>query len=55
MLNRLERDAFAAKTGFDPRQLSDYRYFRIRPRLVQAWREANELNGRYLMRDGEWR
>ncbi len=48
-------DAFAAKTGFDPRELSDYRYFRIRPRLVQAWREANELNGRYLMRDGEWR
>ena len=48
-------DAFAAKTGFDPRELSDYRYLRIRPRLVQAWREANELNGRYLMRDGEWR
>lgn len=24
-------DAFAAKTGFDPRQLSDYLYFRIQP------------------------
>jgi tRNA-Thr(GGU) m(6)t(6)A37 methyltransferase TsaA len=47
-------DAFAAKTGFDPRQLSGYRYFRIRPQRVQAWREANELAGRELMRDGHW-
>jgi Pyridoxamine 5'-phosphate oxidase len=49
-------DAFAAKTGFDPRQLTDpYLYFRIRPQRVQAWREANELSGRELMRDGHWR
>jgi hypothetical protein len=48
-------DAFAAKTGFDPRKLDeDYQYFRIRPRRVQAWREANELAGRGLMRDGAW-
>lgn len=48
-------DAFAAKTGFDPRRLTeDYRYFRIRPRRIQAWREANELAGRDLMRDGRW-
>jgi hypothetical protein len=48
-------DAFAAKTGFDPRQLtSPYRYFRIEPRRLQAWREANELAGRELMRDGRW-
>ena len=48
-------DAFAAKTGFDPRQLtSPYRYFRIEPRRLQAWREANELAGRELMRDGHW-
>jgi len=47
-------DAFAAKTGFDPRQLTGYRYFRIRPQRVQAWREANELAGRDLMRDGRW-
>jgi hypothetical protein len=46
-------DAFAAKTGFDPRRLGDrYRYFRVRPRLVQAWREENELAGRDLLRDG---
>ena len=48
-------DAFAARTGFDPRQLaSPYRYFWIEPRRLQAWREANELAGRELMRDGRW-
>jgi nitroimidazol reductase NimA-like FMN-containing flavoprotein (pyridoxamine 5'-phosphate oxidase superfamily) len=48
-------DAFASKTGFDPRQLKeDYLYFRIQPRRLQAWREANELAGRELMRDGRW-
>jgi nitroimidazol reductase NimA-like FMN-containing flavoprotein (pyridoxamine 5'-phosphate oxidase superfamily) len=48
-------DAFAAKTGFDPRRLSGpYLYFRIQPELVQAGREANELQGRELMRGGQW-
>lgn len=48
-------DAFAAHTGFDPRALSTpYRYFRIRPLRLQAWREADELDGRELMRDGAW-
>ena len=48
-------DAFAAKTGFDPRQLSGYSYFRIHPRRLQAWREANELTDRELMAGGQWR
>ncbi|MFG3583041.1 pyridoxamine 5'-phosphate oxidase family protein [Streptomyces sp. NPDC047990] len=48
-------DAFAARTGFDPRALTTvYLYFRVTPRRVQAWREADELAGRDLMRDGEW-
>jgi hypothetical protein len=47
-------DAFAAKTGFDPRALEGYVYFRIRPQRLQAWREENELKGRELMRGGEW-
>ena len=47
-------DAFAAKTGFDPRELADYLYFHIRPRRVQAWHEADELPGRELMRNGRW-
>ncbi|MFH0246484.1 pyridoxamine 5'-phosphate oxidase family protein [Streptomyces sp. HK10] len=54
-LGRETGDAFAAKTGFDPRTLDEpYQYFRIRPRRVQAWREVNELAGRDLMRDGLW-
>ncbi|MEE6310828.1 pyridoxamine 5'-phosphate oxidase family protein [Plantactinospora veratri] len=48
-------DAFATKTGFDPRKLRNYPYFRIRPELIQAWREANEIVGRDLMVAGEWR
>jgi hypothetical protein len=47
-------DAFAAHTGFDPRELSGYVYVRLMPRRVQAWREENELAGRELMRDGRW-
>jgi hypothetical protein len=51
---RLE-DAHARATGFDPRSLAEeYVYLRIAPRSIQAWREANELAGRQLMRDGEW-
>ncbi len=48
-------DAFAAKTGFDPRQLTGYSYFRLHPQRLQAWREANELGDRELMRGGRWR
>ncbi|MGY0489646.1 pyridoxamine 5'-phosphate oxidase family protein [Streptomyces sp. WG-D5] len=48
-------DAFAASAGFDPRAADGpYVYVRIRPVRVQAWREANELAGRDLMRDGVW-
>ncbi|MER5738281.1 MULTISPECIES: pyridoxamine 5'-phosphate oxidase family protein [unclassified Streptomyces] len=48
-------DAFAEKTGFDPRELTrPYQYFLIRPHRVHAWREADELEGRTLMRDGTW-
>jgi nitroimidazol reductase NimA-like FMN-containing flavoprotein (pyridoxamine 5'-phosphate oxidase superfamily) len=49
-----EADAFAAKTGFEPRDSPGYRYFRVAPRRVQAWREVDELAGRDLMRDGVW-
>ncbi len=48
-------DRFAARAGFDPRALATpYRWFRIAPRRVQAWREVNELPDRELMRDGRW-
>ncbi|MEU5882806.1 pyridoxamine 5'-phosphate oxidase family protein [Spirillospora sp. NPDC047279] len=48
-------DAFAVKTGFDPRaETNEYLYFHIRPRRLQAWREANEIADRDLMRAGAW-
>jgi hypothetical protein len=48
-------DRFAARTGFDPRsEAAPYRWFRIFPRRIQAWHEANELPDRELMRDGRW-
>ena len=48
-------DAFAAATGFDPRTLTTrYLFFRIHPRRMQAWREADELEGRELMRYARW-
>ncbi len=54
-LTEQDAELFAAKTGFDPRKLATpYLYFRVVPRRVQAWREADELDGRELMRDGRW-
>ena len=48
-------DRFAARSGFDPRGLtSSYRWFRLTPRRIQAWREVDELPERELMREGRW-
>ena len=48
-------DRFATRAGFDPRALATpYRWFRISPRRIQAWREVNELPDRELMRHGRW-
>jgi len=50
---RVER--FAAQSGFSMQALvPPYRLFQVNPRRIQAWREANELTGRELMRDGQW-
>ncbi|WP_329456282.1 pyridoxamine 5'-phosphate oxidase family protein [Streptomyces sp. NBC_01497] len=54
-LSQEDGDAFAAKTGFDPREESaPYVYFRVSPRRLQAWRESNEIAGRDLIVDGRW-
>jgi hypothetical protein len=54
-LSQERGDRFAAHAGFDPRaETTPYRWFRVSPRRIQAWREANELRGRELMRDGRW-
>jgi hypothetical protein len=48
-------DRFAARTGFDPRaEAGEFRWFRVTPRRIQAWREVEELAGRDLMGDGRW-
>jgi Pyridoxamine 5'-phosphate oxidase len=54
-LPREQGDRFAVRSGFDPRELTTpYRWFRILPRRMQAWREVDELSDRMLMRDGRW-
>jgi hypothetical protein len=47
-------EAYAAQADWDPREDSGYAFVVLRPVRVQAWREANELPGRTLMRDGTW-
>jgi hypothetical protein len=50
-------ETFANQSGWDPRDEPDvdaYRVLELRPTGIQAWREANELAGRTLMRDGAW-
>jgi hypothetical protein len=48
-------DAHSEHTGFDARtEPEDYVYLRVTPTEIRAWREANELAGRLLMRSGAW-
>jgi hypothetical protein len=46
--------AYAAQADWDPRGLHGYAFLVLRPERVQAWREADELAGRTIMRDGQW-
>ena len=46
--------AYAAQADWDPRTDTGYVFLVLRPVRVQAWREANEIPGRTLMRDGTW-
>lgn len=46
--------AYVAQADWDPRRSSGYVFLVLRPVRVQAWREANEIAGRTLMRDGSW-
>lgn len=46
-------DAFATKLTWDPRtERLIHLYIRVRPTRIQAWREADEIAGREVMRDG---
>jgi hypothetical protein len=46
--------AYATQADWDPRDDTGYVFLVLRPVRVQAWREADELAGRTLMRDGAW-
>ena len=46
--------AYVAQADWDPRGEPGYELVVLRPVRVQAWREANEIPGRTLMRDGRW-
>jgi len=47
--------AYADQAGWDPRTAGEnYVLLALRPERVQAWREADEIAGRTLMRDGIW-
>ena len=46
--------AYVAQADWDPRGDPGYVFLVLRPIRVQAWREANEIAGRTLMRDGAW-
>ena len=47
-------EAYAAQSDWDPRGDNGYVFLVLRPVRLQAWREANEMKGRTLMRDGAW-
>jgi hypothetical protein len=48
-------DGYVQQAGWDPRREADpYFLLVLRPVRIQAWRESNELQGRMVMRDGEW-
>jgi hypothetical protein len=54
-VRRMLARTYADQAAWNPRREAEpYVFILLRPRRVQAWREANELSGKLLMRDGEW-
>ena len=52
---RGERIAYVTQSGWDPRAAGvPFVVHVLTPVRIQAWREANEIEGRTLMRDGRW-
>jgi hypothetical protein len=48
-------ETYARQADWDPRDDPDgYVYIVLVPERIQAWREANEIKGRTLMRHGQW-
>ncbi len=47
-------EGYAAQADWDPRGQAGYVFLVLRPHRVQAWRQADEIPGRTLMKDGAW-
>jgi hypothetical protein len=47
-------EGYVEQADWDPRESDGYLFLVLRPVRLQAWREANEMPGRTLMRDGTW-
>jgi hypothetical protein len=48
-------EIYAGQADWDPRDAGgDFVFVVLRPVRVQVWREANEIAGRTVMRDGSW-
>ncbi len=48
-------EGYAAQAGWDPRtDGGDYVYLVFGPERIQVWREAEDLAGRTVMRNGAW-
>jgi hypothetical protein len=48
-------EGYAGQAGWDPRADADaYVYLLLGPERIQVWREAEDLAGRTVMRDGAW-
>lgn len=49
------KDRYAAQADWDPHFGGwDFVYLLLRPERIQAWREADEIEGRTVMRQGSW-
>ncbi|MEV8507738.1 pyridoxamine 5'-phosphate oxidase family protein [Actinoplanes sp. NPDC051475] len=48
-------EGYAGRADWDPRTAGEgYVFLVLAPQRIQAWREADEIPGRTLMRDGVW-
>jgi hypothetical protein len=48
-------DGYSSQADWDPRGAGEeYVFLLLRPERIQAWREANEIAGRAVMRAGAW-
>lgn len=48
-------ETYAEQVDWDPRSSGEaFVFLLLWPRRIQTWREANEIAGRTVMRDGHW-